>query len=344
MGFWYHEIEMASVNTQLCTALLTGQGVSAALEPLTNVPQLAWPLIFRMACLTTAPRDLHSVLTFMFSANSDGQLTDAALLSTHMTARSLRAYERYTLASLDPALTDVPRAMWPFWNVVGFSQARSCSWSVEMAARYFYSALVSRASAQATQAAFCIVAASRKYAAKIHRHELSDAKGTNFALQIHYAFSDDSQRTLNNHRSVRVQQRGKHRAETIIYIVLAVVAQAMGRMDVVDLCRQCFETTSTNNFYSPYAMSAALITLLLDDATAPDYSCDSSVEFSGLVQPTSDTSDPDDVVLAERCYSLSTQCTMWNMIEAAQFGVQANYRLFGCRIANTESLWSQAFR
>jgi len=260
--------------------------INDALAELGSVPQLAWLLIFKAACLTLdmdgamAPTLFellqlkavpHATAASLSEANE--HLADAALMVAQARHSPL-LYSLYTRTSLQPAplaaplstvvrleylgLNAAPARRFSMPQSMGLYQApmgTECPYNVGLALEALCMAIERNLMCQAMHAAYALVAAGRVYNTQIRCDRKLDPKG--IALRAFLRRVWCAERT-----PFEVRASVSWRAEVLVWLVVA--HYSMDRdPTLLHITRLLVSAAQSANYYSPYAMAVALLSQLL---------------------------------------------------------------------------------
>jgi hypothetical protein len=332
--------------------------VQEALAGFRNVPHVAWLTIFQAACLTLDHRHqlapvLRRLLEIKSGLHTREALDDAneqlpsAARAVAAGPHSSAVYALYTAASLS-SVPSVPLRLratpcreyaWPLdapFELPPFvcqTSTRPVTFALEAAAEELCAAIEYRVGVAAVQAAFAIVAASERESIMLSCDRALDVRGTLFKRYFR-SFTGPSLPLVQKLHCSSVM-----RADVLVSLIVGAYAERCGMLELADLCLWVHASSRWANYYSPYAMAAALVTMLIygsQECTLPQVE-QSVVPANAVLYPLLDAMEYEDRTLASTTtVDAHTGATALMWIAASSFGQTAahNTVAFASRVSD----------
>lgn len=340
-----HALVHAHKENARCESVITD-----ALDKFRYIPQAAWPTIFQTAMLMLDNRQSTcAVLNYLLYIKSGVQtavvmdeanerLGDAAL-AVAQAHHSPLLYAIYTVASLSISCPAPPRpillpadecqelerrSVWPapfkLPQFVAVANPRNIPYSLESAAEGLCSAIEANMAIAAVQAAFAIVAAGDLHGVTFHCDRTADIKGVRY-MQFLKSF-------VAPHKfPAKLSAKATFRAEALVPLIVAAYAQRRGLADLSELCLNVIASVRHANYYSPYAMASALVSMVIVNASKDDSQTQTQMQIhnptptNNALYPSMDNLEPEDRVLGSTTIvDAQTGDSALTWIAASSFG------------------------
>jgi len=313
-----HALVHASKENARCESV-----IEDALDEFRFLPQAAWWTIFQTACVMLDNRQStcgvlnyllyikSGVQTIVAMDEANERLGDAAL-AVAQAQHSPLLYAIYTVASLSiscpapprPILiepsADERRSVWPapfkLPQFVAVANPRNIPYSVESAAEGLCSAIEANMTIAAVQAAFALVAAGDLHGVTFHCDRAADIKGARYMSYL--------KSFVAPHKfPAKLTAKATFRAEVLVPLIVAAYAQRRGLADLSELCLNVIASVRHANYYSPYAMASALVSMVIVNASKDDVQTQPQMQIhnptptNNALYPSMDNMEPEDRVL-----------------------------------------------